>query len=161
MLLKLSMAKTLERYHKSSYGLIESQQSLDDERSSYLECLKLKSRVEVLQQSQRHLQGEDLGKFGVRELDQLECVLDASLNRIRSKQTQHMFEQLSGLQRKEKDLMDINRALRKKLAARPQVFFEPLAANNSSHIRYNSQVAQNNAEGFSQNVNAILPAWMH
>ncbi|XP_047963163.1 MADS-box protein 04g005320-like [Salvia hispanica] len=170
-----SMAKTLERYHKSSYGLIESQQSPDDERSSYLECLKLKSRVEVLQQSQRHLLGEDLGKFGVRELDQLECVLDASLNRIRSKQTQHMFEQLSGLQRKEKDLMDINRALRKKLeggsdqpvpyrpqpAARPQVFFEPLAANNSTLIRYNSQVAQNNAEGSSQNVNAILPAWMH
>lgn len=89
MLLELSMAKTLERYHKSSYGLIESQQSPDDERvtnqlfllyinylsciltleykhfqlnkyvlfykqSSYLECLKLKSRVEVLQQSQRY-----------------------------------------------------------------------------------------------------------
>ncbi|XP_057777496.1 MADS-box protein 04g005320-like [Salvia miltiorrhiza] len=179
-----SMTKTLERYHKSSYGLIEAQQSPDDEQSSYLECLKLKSRVEVLQQSQRHLLGEDLGKFGVRELDQLECVLDTSLKRIRSKQSQHMFEQLSGLQRKEKDLMDINRALQKKLEegsgssqlwgeangnqaspyrlqpSRPFVFFEPLVGSNSRQIRNNSQLVQNNAEGSAQNVNAILPAWM-
>lgn len=34
----------------------------------------------------RHLLGEDLGKFVAKELDQLECVLDTSLKRIRSKQ---------------------------------------------------------------------------
>ncbi|KAH6797849.1 hypothetical protein C2S52_022403 [Perilla frutescens var. hirtella] len=175
----LSIVKTLERYHKSSYGLIEAQQSPGDEQSSYLEYLNLKSRVDVLQQSQRHILGEDLGKFGVKELDQLECVLDASLNRIRSKETQHMFEQLSGLQQKEKDLMDINMALRRKLegpslqqtwgddreqaavAGRAQVFFEPLDCNNnSSQIRYISHLAQNNEGGSAQNVNTILPGWM-
>ncbi|KAL0430014.1 UNVERIFIED_CONTAM: MADS-box protein [Sesamum radiatum] len=129
-------------------------------QNNYQEYLKLKARVEVLQQSQRHLLGEDLGNLGPKELDQLETVLDTSLKQIRLKQTQHMFEQLSGLQQKEKNLMEVNRALRSKLEetnaaiqetwqqgernmpyrslqpAQPEAFFEPLGCNSTAQIQY-------------------------
>ncbi|KAL0463709.1 UNVERIFIED_CONTAM: MADS-box protein [Sesamum latifolium] len=154
------MSKTLERYHKSSYGPIEAHQSPNNAQNNYQEYLKLKARVEVLQQSQRHLLGEDLGNLGPKELDQLETVLDTSLKQIRLKQTQHMFEQLSGLQQKEKNLMEVNRALRSKLEetnaaiqetwqqgernmpyrpvqpAQPEAFFEPLGRNSTAQIQY-------------------------
>ncbi|KAI3467216.1 hypothetical protein Pfo_023879 [Paulownia fortunei] len=178
-----SMGKTLERYHRSSYGPIEAHQSPNNGQSSYQEYLKLKARVEVLQQSQRHLLGEDLGKLGAKELDQLECVLDTSLKQIRLKETQLMFERLSGLQQKEKNLMEVNRALRSKLEgtsaalqetwqqgehtvpyrprpAQPaEVFFEPLDCNNTTQIRYSS-LAPNNAADSTQNANGMLPGWM-
>ncbi|KAK6157777.1 hypothetical protein DH2020_012025 [Rehmannia glutinosa] len=185
------MAKTLERYHRTSYGSIEAQQSPNNgevsgilKQSGYQEYLKLKARVEALQQSQRHLLGEDLGKFGPKELDQLECVLDTSLKKIRLKQTQHMFEQLSGLQQKEMNLMEVNRALRSKLEgtsaalqetwqqgentapyrarpAQPQMFFEQLDSNNTAQIRYSNSLAPNNDEaGSTQNAIGVLPGWM-
>ncbi|KAK6133921.1 hypothetical protein DH2020_032336 [Rehmannia glutinosa] len=174
-----SMAKTLERYHRTSYGSIEAQQSPNNGESGYQEYLKLKARVEALQQSQRASSREDLGKFGPKELDQLECVLDTSLKKIRLKQTQHMFEQLSGLQQKEMNLMEVNRALRSKLEgtsaalqetwqqgentapyrarpAQPQMFFEQLDSNNTAQIRY----VYNDEAGSTQNAIGVLPGWM-
>ncbi|XP_011102220.1 MADS-box protein CMB1-like [Sesamum indicum] len=176
-----SMSKTLERYHKSSYGPIEAHQSPNNAQNNYQEYLKLKARVEVLQQSQRHLLGEDLGKLGPKELDQLETMLDTSLKQIRLKQTQHMFEQLSGLQQKEKNLMEVNRALRSKLEetnaairetwqqgernmpyrplqlAQPEAFLEPLGCNNTAQIQYRLSAPNNAAE----NAKGMLPGWMH
>ncbi|KAL3631255.1 Alpha-glucosidase 2 [Castilleja foliolosa] len=119
-----SMAKTLERYHRSNYDAIEAHQlSPSNEESGYQEYLKMKARVEALQLSQRvgqinghheHLLGDDLGNLGPKELDQLECILHSSLKNIRSKQTQLMFEQLSSLQQKEKNLIEVNMALKSK-----------------------------------------------
>ncbi|KAL7091219.1 hypothetical protein ACP275_12G092000 [Erythranthe tilingii] len=184
-----SMVRTLDRYHRSSHAALDAQQSHNNGQSNYQEYLKLKARVEVLQQSQRHLLGEDLGKFGPKELDQLECALDTSLKKVRFIQTQHMFEQLSGLQQKEKDLMEVNVALRRKLEgtsvplqetsmqqlgennlayragpARSLVLFEPLDRNNTSQIRYNSLQGpnNNNVAGTTENANRmLLPGWMH
>ncbi|RVW91160.1 MADS-box protein CMB1 [Vitis vinifera] len=53
-------------------------------QSSYQEYLKLKTRVEVLQRSQRHLLGEDLDPLNTKELEQLEHQLEMSLKQIRS-----------------------------------------------------------------------------
>ncbi|KAG8383021.1 hypothetical protein BUALT_Bualt05G0140600 [Buddleja alternifolia] len=178
------MAKTLERYHRSSFGQLESNQSPNDEQNNYQEYLQLKERVEVLQQSQRHLLGEDLGQLGTNELDQLERVLDTSMKQIRSKKTQGMYDQLSDLQQKERDLLELNRALRTKLEggsssqqsawqqgelslhygqppAQADVFFEPLQPNNTAQTRYNSLGSNNNVAASTQNANGILPGWMH
>ncbi|XP_051145112.1 MADS-box protein 04g005320-like isoform X2 [Andrographis paniculata] len=108
-----SMAKTLERYHRCSYG--DQLQSANDEQNNYEDYVNLKARVEVLQQSQRHLLGEDLGQLGTAELDQLDRVIDTSLKQIRSKKTQQLFDQLSDLQQKERTLVELNSALRCKL----------------------------------------------
>ncbi|XP_071927885.1 MADS-box protein 04g005320 isoform X1 [Coffea arabica] len=177
-----SMSKTLERYHRCSYADAGMNQSSKDPQSDYQEYLKLKARVEVLQQSQRHLLGEDLAQLGAKQLDQLERQLDASLRQIRSTKTQHMLDQLSDLQQKERSLMEVNKALRNKQleettaayqlswdseehnlrhrsqTIHPEGFFQPLECN-SSIMNYNMVVADAEAEP-TQNPSGILPGWM-
>ncbi|CAJ1931846.1 unnamed protein product [Sphenostylis stenocarpa] len=79
------MAKTLERYHRCSYGALElhHQPEIETQRR-YQEYLKLKSKVEALQQTQRNLLGEELEHLDVKELEHLERQLDSSLKQIRS-----------------------------------------------------------------------------
>ncbi|WVZ10306.1 hypothetical protein V8G54_014836 [Vigna mungo] len=110
------MAKTLERYHRCSYGALElhHQPEIETQRR-YQEYLKLKSKVEALQQTQRNLLGEELEHLDVKELEQLERQLDSSLKQIRSNKTQQMLDQLSDLHRKEEMLLETNNILRNKL----------------------------------------------
>nr|AJC01940.1 MADS-box protein [Ficus carica] len=110
-----SMVKTLEKYHKYSYGSLEATQPTNDTQSSYQEYLKLKTRVEVLQRSQRNLLGEDLGPLSSKELEHLENQLETSLRHIRSTRTQSMLDQLANLQQREHTLLEANRALRRQL----------------------------------------------
>ncbi|CAN0871211.1 MADS-box protein EJ2 [Linum grandiflorum] len=110
-----SMIKTLEKYHRCSYGAMEATRSLHETQSNYQEYLKLKARVEILQQSQRNLLGEDLGCLNTKDLEQLEHQLEFSLKHIRSTKTQFMLDQLTELHNKEQDLLETNKALRRKL----------------------------------------------
>ncbi|XP_020591078.1 MADS-box protein CMB1-like [Phalaenopsis equestris] len=110
-----SMTKTLERYQKCSYNATESTVPSKDTQNSYQEYLKLKTKVEYLQRSQRNLLGEDLIELGSKELEQLELQLEMSLKQIRSTKTQLMLDQLCDLKRKEQMLQEANRALRRKL----------------------------------------------
>ncbi|KMT08698.1 hypothetical protein BVRB_6g139710 [Beta vulgaris subsp. vulgaris] len=181
-----SMAKTLERYQRCSYGALEASQPSKETENSYQEYLKLKAKVDVLQRNQRNLLGEDLSELSTKELEQLEHQLDKSLRQIRSIKTQYMLDQLADLQRKEEMLLESNRALKSKLEetcaslrqnweAEPQNapptyvrqpaegFFEPLPCNNNSlHIGYNAvtQDHLNNATTSTHNENSFTPTWM-
>ncbi|XP_062009754.1 agamous-like MADS-box protein MADS2 isoform X1 [Rosa rugosa] len=80
-----SILKTLERYQKCSYGAMEVNEPAKElEQSSYREYLKLKTRCESLQRTQRNLLGEDLGPLNTKELEQLERQLESSLKHVRS-----------------------------------------------------------------------------
>lgn len=129
-----SMTKTLERYQKCSYGAqLDTNRSIDETQSSYQECLRLKARVEVLQQSQRNLLGEDLGSLDSKELEHLERQLESSLKHIRSTKTQCMLDQVANLQNREQVLLETNKVLRRKLEeAGPQIPFQ-LAWEVASH----------------------------
>lgn len=179
-----SMNKTLERYQRCSYGALETGQPDRDTQSSYQEYLELKAKVEVLQQSQRHLLGEDLGQLGTKELDQLERQLDSSVKQVRSTKTQYMLDQLSDLQQKEHALIEVNKALRNKLEenngtmqssweaeernmtyrrqpdAQPEGFFEPLECNNTLQINWLQFRDQLNVATSTQNGNGVIPGWM-
>ncbi|XP_057961730.1 agamous-like MADS-box protein MADS2 isoform X2 [Malania oleifera] len=109
-----SMAKTIEKYQRCSYGAMEGSQNSKQTQSSYEEYVRLKTKVEVLQQYQRNLLGEDLGHFSTKELEQLENQVDESLKQIRSTKTQFMLDQLSELQRKEQILLETNETLTSK-----------------------------------------------
>ncbi|XP_055809876.1 MADS-box protein 04g005320-like [Solanum dulcamara] len=178
-----SMSKTLERYHRYNYGTLEGTQPSQDSQNNYQEYLKLKTRVEVLQQSQRHMLGEDLGQLGTKDLEQLERQLDSSLRKIRSTKTQHMFDQLSVLQRKEQSLTEMNKSLRIKLEelgvafqtswhsgeqsvqfrqqqpAQPEGFFQHVDYNNTLSIRYDS-VPPENAAPSTHDATGVVPGWM-
>ncbi|TVU14948.1 hypothetical protein EJB05_38445 [Eragrostis curvula] len=108
------MYKTLERYRTCNFNEQEVRAPLDSE-INYQEYLKLKTRVEFLQTTQRNILGEDLGPLSNKELEQLENQIELSLKQIRSKKNQMLLDQLFDLKSKEQELQDLNKDLRKKL----------------------------------------------
>ncbi|XP_031407625.1 MADS-box protein EJ2-like isoform X2 [Punica granatum] len=110
-----SMMKTLERYHQCSYAAMEATHPCNDPQNSYQEYMKLKARVEILQRSQRNLLGEDLSPLSMKELEQLEHQVESSLKQVRSAKTHVMLDRLADLQKREKMLLETNKALRKKV----------------------------------------------
>ncbi|XP_050384373.1 agamous-like MADS-box protein MADS2 [Argentina anserina] len=174
-----SILKTLERYQKCSYGAPEVHKPAKELESSYREYLKLKTRCESLQQTQRNLLGEDLGPLNTKELEQLERQLESSLKHVRSTKTQHMLDQLSDLESKEHMLIEANRDLTMKLdeinsgtqlrqawerghnqqtmlygtqhAQTQGLIFQPLDCNPTLQIGYNIAVG-------SQQMTAATPA---
>nr|AGT21645.1 PFRIN [Physalis pubescens] len=149
-----SMSKTLERYHRYSYGGLEGTQSLVDSQNNYQEYLKLKTRVQVLQESQRHMLGEDLGELSTKDLEQLERQLDSSLRQIRSTKTKQMLDQLAELQQKEQSLTEMNKSLRMKMEELG-VAFQTSWHGGEQSVQYREQPA----EGFFQHAdcNNTLP----
>ncbi|KAK2663423.1 hypothetical protein Ddye_001997 [Dipteronia dyeriana] len=183
-----SMVKTIERYQRCSYGALEASRPINESQSSYQDYLKLKTTVEVLQQSQRNLLGEDLGPLNTKELEQIENQLETSLKHIRSTKTQFMLDQLADLHKKEQMLLEANKALRRKMeessaqvplrlaweASGPQNFtynrlppqsegfFQPLPSHSDLQIGYNPVVSEQDVHvsGHTQNVNGYIPGWM-
>nr|AOC50676.1 SEPALLATA [Bocconia frutescens] len=112
-----SILKTLERYQRcTSSSSQSSMQAKDVQDETYQDYLKLKSRVEILQQNHRNLLGQDLEQLSVQELDQLENQLEVSLKQVRSTKTQIMLDHLSDLQAKEQMLQEANRAMNRKVS---------------------------------------------
>ncbi|KAK8958651.1 hypothetical protein KSP40_PGU018088 [Platanthera guangdongensis] len=149
-----SMLNTLERYQKCNYGAPETNTISRETQclqSSQHEYLKLKSRVEALQRSQRNLLGEDLGPLSGKDLEQLERQLDASLKQIRSTRTQFMLDQLSDLQRREQMLCEANKTLKRRWEesnqANPQQVWDH---NTVNAVGYGRQSAQHHGDIFYQ-----------
>ncbi|KAK8480624.1 hypothetical protein V6N13_099817 [Hibiscus sabdariffa] len=185
-----SMAKILEKYNNYTYGAMEPGQSEIDNQNKYQEYLKLKAKVEVLQHSQRHFLGEELGDLGAKELEQVEHQLDFSLRKIRSRKMEMMIHQLSELQTKEEVLLETNRNLRRKLEESSLVirsswetgeqsipynhhpppprppqsdgFFEPLHCSNSLQMGYNPSniTDEDTATGSAVAPGGFIPGWM-
>ncbi|MCL7042395.1 hypothetical protein MKW94_000220 [Papaver nudicaule] len=110
------MDTILERYERQCSVEEEHGAADPESRGNWsLEHAKLKAKVEVLQKNQRHMMGEDLESFNVKELQNLEQQLDTSLKHIRSKKNQLLYASISELQRKEKALQEQNTVLGKKI----------------------------------------------
>ncbi|XP_024972003.1 truncated transcription factor CAULIFLOWER A-like [Cynara cardunculus var. scolymus] len=110
-----SMERILERYER--YSCAERQLTATDRESHgswSLQHAKLKSRIELLQKTQRHIMGEDLDSLSLKELQNLEQQLDTALKHVRLRKNQLMFESISLLQKKDKELQNQNNVLSKK-----------------------------------------------
>ncbi|CAD5166384.1 unnamed protein product [Musa acuminata subsp. malaccensis] len=162
-----SMLKTLERYQKCNYGAPETNIiSREIQVKNQQEYLKLKARVEALQRSQRNLLGEDLGPLSIKELEQLERQLDASLRQIRSTRTQCMLDQLADLQRRvslqnemlvsifssyyEQMLCEANKALKIRMDEGNQANQQQLWDPNAQAVAYCRHQPQPQGDGFFQ-----------
>ncbi|KAL5725777.1 Agamous-like MADS-box protein ap1 [Ranunculus cassubicifolius] len=95
-----SMETILERYERHSYSS-KDVVATDPESQEYLatDCNKLKSKVEVLQRSQRHLMGEDIGSLGFKELQNLEQQIDTALRRVRSRKDLVLLDENTNLKK--------------------------------------------------------------
>uniref|UniRef100_A0ACD5WYE1 Uncharacterized protein n=1 Tax=Avena sativa TaxID=4498 RepID=A0ACD5WYE1_AVESA len=133
------MYKTLERYRTCNYNSHEATPLVENE-INYQEYLKLKTRVEFLQSSQRNILGEDLGPLSMKELDQIESQIDVSLKHIRSRKNQVLLDQLFDLKTKEQELQDQNKDLRKKLQ-------EMSCGENAVHMSWQDGGGQSSSSG--------------
>uniref|UniRef100_A0A453ITK6 MADS-box transcription factor n=1 Tax=Aegilops tauschii subsp. strangulata TaxID=200361 RepID=A0A453ITK6_AEGTS len=87
------MYKILERYRTCNYNSTEATPPAENE-INYQEYLKLKTRLEYLQSSQRNILGEDLGPLSMRELEQIENQIDISLKHIRTRKNKVLLDEL-------------------------------------------------------------------
>ncbi|CAL4906519.1 unnamed protein product [Urochloa decumbens] len=98
-----SMEQILDRYER--YLLREGGDVMEDRleemqgNMSY-DYIKMRSRIEALQKSQRNLMGEQLESLTFRELQQLEHQIDTALRNIRSRKERFLVEQNSILEKK-------------------------------------------------------------
>ncbi|KAJ8479326.1 hypothetical protein OPV22_023053 [Ensete ventricosum] len=175
------MEKILERYERYCYeerALTYSEPEFQG--NWHQEHAKLKAKIEALQKSQRHLMGEQLDSLSLKELQQLEHQLDASLKQIRSRKHQVMLDSITELQRKEKQLQEQNKALEKELmekqklkAVAQQAQWEQqqnkLQATSSSPPSFLFVVppcigtyrGEGAAQAHAGNSSNLLPPWMH
>ncbi|CAL9183063.1 unnamed protein product [Musa hybrid cultivar] len=146
------MLRTLERYQKCNYGAPETNIISRETQSSQQEYLKLKARIDGLQRSQRNLLGEDLGPLNIKELEQLERQLDASLRQIRSTRTQYMLDQLGDLQRREQMLCEANKSLKIRLEESVEADQQQLWDPNTHAVAYGRRQPQPQGDGFFQSI---------
>uniref|UniRef100_M4E8M0 Uncharacterized protein n=1 Tax=Brassica campestris TaxID=3711 RepID=M4E8M0_BRACM len=155
------MAKMVEKYRKHSYATMDPNQSAKDLQERYQDYLNLKSRVEVLQHSQRHLLGEEIAWMGVDELEQLERQVDTSLRQIRSTKARSMLDQLSDLKSKEEMLLETNRDLKRKLEESDATLNQTLwgASSSAEHSQQQQQegMTSYHANPLSQEVGFFRP----
>ncbi|KAM3230643.1 hypothetical protein ACQJBY_061056 [Aegilops geniculata] len=104
------MYKILERYRTCNYNSPEATPPAENE-INYQEYLKLKTRLEYLQSSQRNILGEDLGPLSMRELEQIENQIDISLKHIRTRKEQELLDQNKDLRKKLQDISCAENAL--------------------------------------------------
>ncbi|KAI3733213.1 hypothetical protein L1987_64433 [Smallanthus sonchifolius] len=131
----VSMERILERYERCSYS--ETQLTATDHESHgswTLENAKLKSRMEVLQTTQRHIMGKDLDSLSFKDLQNLEQQLDTGLKHIRLRRNQLMLESISVLQKKDKALKNENNVLSKKIKeVEKEAVQQPLVEQDDCH----------------------------
>ncbi|KAF7123909.1 hypothetical protein RHSIM_Rhsim12G0150100 [Rhododendron simsii] len=167
------MLKTIEKYQRCSYGSLDATQSVNENQNTYQEYMRLKTRVDILQQSQRNLLGEDLGPLSTKELEQLENQLENSLKQIRSTKTQAMIDQLADLERKLEELSNEvpfrglweagEQAIPyNRLPPPSEGFFQPLRLHSTLQNGYNNPMGTNDANiaAPAENVNGYIPGWM-
>ncbi|CAL9117911.1 unnamed protein product [Musa textilis] len=152
------MLRTLERYQKCNYGAPETniisretQPAFWSTRNTaFTGMLKDHRRANCSTSKPRNLLGEDLGPLNIKELEQLERQLDASLRQIRSTRTQYMLDQLGDLQRREQMLCEANKALKRRLEESSEADKQQLWDPNTHDVAYGRQQPQPQGDGFFQ-----------
>nr|UXR27439.1 MADS transcription factor SEP2 [Delphinium anthriscifolium] len=111
-----SMVKILDKYQEIIHATLEVNMSPKGlQQSTYEKYMRLKVEVEVLQQIQSNLLGEELSSLSTKELEKLEHQLENSLKNVRSTKSNLLEDQLFNLQIKEQALQEANDSLRTKL----------------------------------------------
>uniref|UniRef100_A0ACD5ZCH3 Uncharacterized protein n=1 Tax=Avena sativa TaxID=4498 RepID=A0ACD5ZCH3_AVESA len=104
-----SMDRILERYERFSLSEGNSVEEFTElEGSMNYDHIKLSSRIEALQKSQRNLMGEQLDSLTAREVQQLEQQIGNALRNIRLRKNHLLTNSIVELQNKERSLMEQN-----------------------------------------------------
>ncbi|XP_047952526.1 truncated transcription factor CAULIFLOWER A-like [Salvia hispanica] len=109
------MERILDRYERCSSADERKPPDLQSPGSWNVELGKLKTRLEVLQKNHRNLSGDNLECLSMKELQNFEHQLDASLKKLRSQKNHLMNESISMMHKKDKALQEQNNLLSAKM----------------------------------------------
>ncbi|XP_057509095.1 truncated transcription factor CAULIFLOWER A-like isoform X2 [Actinidia eriantha] len=101
------MEKILERYERYSYAERDPAHDTQTPKNWSMECTRLGAKIELLQRNIRHSMGQDLESLSLKDLQHLEPQLDTALKRVRSRKSQLMYESISELQKKIKEMENV------------------------------------------------------
>ncbi|KAH9778268.1 Developmental protein SEPALLATA 1 [Citrus sinensis] len=159
-----SIMKTLERYHRCSFGAHEANRPPIETQSTYQEYLRLKTAVELLQRSQRNLLGEDLDPLSTKELEQLEHQLETSLKHVRSTKLDesNIAHQVPPHRLAWEAASAGQNITYNRYPVQSEGFFQPLSGGNPIlQIGYNPMGSEEaHIPVHAQNVTGFIPGWM-
>ncbi|KAI3513327.1 hypothetical protein L1887_20657 [Cichorium endivia] len=165
------MERILERYDRhSSNGRKLTPTDHHSIGRWTLEHTMLKSRIEHLQKTQRHIMGEDLDSLSLKELQNLEQQLDTTMRNIKSRKNQLMFESISVLQKQDNALQNENNTLSKKIKEvekeqSQQPLVEQQNTNYMPSFHFNTFIRTREGGGVEEipregQPSIMLPPWM-
>ncbi|KAL8518455.1 hypothetical protein ACS0TY_009725 [Phlomoides rotata] len=115
------MDRILEKYERYSFAERQVTANVPQFPVNWsLEQSKLRARIELLQRNHRNYMGEDLDSMSLKDLQNLEQQLDASIKNIRSRKNQLLYESICELQQKEKVIQEQNSMLTKQIKDKEQ-----------------------------------------
>ncbi|KAL8152653.1 hypothetical protein V2J09_010413 [Rumex salicifolius] len=110
------MQKILKRYYSFTDGESQLASKKDNSEGNWgFEHAKFKAKIELLERNYRYYLGQDLDAMSMTEIQSLEQQIDVAVNRIRARKEELMFETISKLQEKEKEMQEKNYMLLNKM----------------------------------------------
>uniref|UniRef100_A0A151UD81 MADS-box transcription factor 6 n=1 Tax=Cajanus cajan TaxID=3821 RepID=A0A151UD81_CAJCA len=124
--------KIIERYRQCRYSKSQAGDSSElESQNSYHEFLKLRSKYESLERTQRHFQGEELEPLSFKELQSLEKQLDITLALTRQHQAKKLMARADELREKVYKLEELN----KQLESKEKDEFSTLILDNNNYVQ--------------------------
>nr|BAK09614.1 MADS-box transcription factor [Cyclamen persicum] len=132
------MEKILERYERYSYS--ERQLVIDPQTpvNWNMECTRLRGKIEVLQRNCKQYMGEGLDTLSVKDIQNLEHQLDASLKQVRARKNELIYKSISELQKQEKAIQEQNNILAKQIKEKEKEREQIIAEQQARWERHNN-----------------------
>nr|QWX93748.1 MADS-box protein 9 [Cunninghamia lanceolata] len=112
-----SMKSIMERYESCEEMKMEHIEHQDENIWKW-EAMRMKNHFECLQDYYSSFMGEDLSRLNVKDLQQLEQQLQASLHRVRDRKKQVFMDEIQQRSEKEVDLEKENIKLHEKISTK-------------------------------------------
>ncbi|XP_047326900.1 MADS-box transcription factor 27-like [Impatiens glandulifera] len=95
-----SMKAVIERYNKTKEGELQLTNQTSETKFWQREAATMRQQIQILQQRQRQMMGEELSGLSVRELQNLENQLETSLRCVRMKKDKSLLDEIQELSHK-------------------------------------------------------------
>lgn len=111
-----SMKKTIEKFKKSTADNSHGGGVTEANTQYYQqEAARLRQQIDILINTNDHLQGQGISDLSQKDLKQLEAKIDKAHGKVRKRKEEKCVEEIEKLQRSEHRLIEINQGIRLKI----------------------------------------------